>query len=108
MERTIAAASADLDPYRGVVFSLDPGAREDVVAVHEIRRTSRRNPAVSEIVRAIRRDVSAAHGLTLHHVILVPQNTIELTTSGKKRRARTRAAYLAGSLPAIETHDALA
>lgn len=108
VERTIAAASDDLDPYRGVVFSLDPGGREEVVAVHEIRRTSRRNAPVAEIVRAIRRDVSAAHGLTLHRVILVSNNTIELTTSGKKRRAQVRADYLAGKLPALEPHDALA
>ena len=110
IERTIAAARAELDPYRGVVFSVDVAGRENVVAVHEIKRTARHSPAVADIVRAIRKDVATVHGLTLHQVMLVPQGTIPLTTSGKKKRAQVRAEYLAGTLTidADEANHALA
>ena len=108
IERTIAVAREELDPHRGVVFSVDIGGRETVIAVHEVKRTARHAPAVTDIVRAIRKQVAAEHGLTLHHVILVPHGTIPLTTSGKKRRAQVRADYLAGTLEAMSTDDALA
>jgi acyl-CoA synthetase (AMP-forming)/AMP-acid ligase II len=101
IERTVAAASEALDPQRGVVFSADPGGDEQVVAVHEVRRTARRAAPLDDIVRTIRREVSARHGLTLHRVVLVPPCTIELTTSGKKRRGQVRADYLAGGLPTL-------
>ena len=47
IERTIGAASPALDPVRGVVFPVEIGGRERIVAVHEVRRAALREPRMS-------------------------------------------------------------
>ena len=101
IEQTIAASRPELDPQRGVVFSVDGVGREIVIAVHEVKREHRHAVPAADIVQAIRRQVAAVHGLTIHHVILAPPNTIPYTTSGKKMRTQVRAHYLAGALKTL-------
>ncbi|GDY33390.1 fatty acyl-AMP ligase [Gandjariella thermophila] len=54
----------------------------------------------AELRRAIRDAVAAAHGLTVHDVVLLKTGSLPFTTSGKLRRAECRARYRAGDLTA--------
>ena len=47
---------------------------------------------------AVQNAVANATGLTPHEVVVVPRGTIQLTTSGKLRRAAMREAFLTGAL----------
>jgi Acyl-CoA synthetases (AMP-forming)/AMP-acid ligases II len=47
----------------------------------------------------VRRRIRETAGLELDHVVLTPPGTIPRTTSGKVRRAETRAQFQAGMLP---------
>jgi acyl-CoA synthetase (AMP-forming)/AMP-acid ligase II len=102
IESTVAAASDQLDPVRGVVFGVEIEGRERVIAVQELRREARAKVAEDEVVRSIRRRVNAVHGLVLDQVLLVRPHTLPFTTSGKKQRTKVREAYLAGRLASDE------
>lgn len=76
-----------------VVFGVLSEARgtEDVAAVVETKLEGA--AALDELRERIRAAVSAATGLGLRHVLLVPPGGIEKTTSGKLARRATRARY---------------
>jgi len=65
-----------------------------VVAVLEARVAGR----AEEVMEQVRRRVRETAGLELDTVIVAPPGTIPRTTSGKVRRAETRARYEAGTL----------
>jgi fatty-acyl-CoA synthase len=78
-----------------VVFGLSHLDDADkVVAVLETRAGSRS----SEIEEAVRRRIRETAGLEVDHVVLTAPGTIPRTTSGKVRRAETRARFEAGTL----------
>jgi acyl-CoA synthetase (AMP-forming)/AMP-acid ligase II len=64
---------------------------EDIAAVAETKLADA--PALATLRERIRAAVTAATGLALRHVILVPPGGIEKTTSGKLARRATRARY---------------
>src|SRR5262249_30280404 len=98
LERTLEAASDSLRPGFGVVFGVEQGGEERVIAVHELAgKVSEHAKIAGDLVQA----VAARHGLRLHDAILVRPGTIPKTSSGKLRRAATRELYLAGRLEAI-------
>jgi acyl-CoA synthetase (AMP-forming)/AMP-acid ligase II len=97
----LEAAINQVDGVRegcAVVFGVLSDARgtEDLAAVVETRLTD--NAALDALRQRIRDAVSAATGLGLRHVLLVPPGGIEKTTSGKLARRATRARY-AEALP---------
>jgi fatty-acyl-CoA synthase len=67
---------------------------DEVVAVLEARASAR----ADEIIDAVRRRVRETAGLELDRVVVTPPGTIPRTTSGKVRRAETRARFEAGTL----------
>lgn len=67
---------------------------DQVVAVLETRTGGR----AAEIEDAVRRRIRETSGLDVDHVVLAPPGTIPRTTSGKVRRAETRARFEAGTL----------
>ena len=78
-----------------VVFGLTYPERPDqVVAVLEARAGQR----PTDIEEQVRRRIRETAGLHLDRVILTPPGTIPRTTSGKVRRAETRARLVAGTL----------
>ena len=83
-------------PISGVVvFGISHVEQADqVVAVLEARARVRS----VEIVEQVRRRVRETAGLELDHVVVTPPGTIPRTTSGKVRRAETRARFEAGTL----------
>jgi acyl-CoA synthetase (AMP-forming)/AMP-acid ligase II len=94
LESTIA----DLEGIRSsgvVVFAVNRLAEtEQVIAVLEARASA----TSIDIVDHVRRRVRETAGLELDRVVLAPPGTIPRTTSGKVRRAETRARFEAGTL----------
>jgi acyl-CoA synthetase (AMP-forming)/AMP-acid ligase II len=85
---------------RAAAFSVDcAGEGEQAVLVAEV---DERNPEErAELVRAIKRQVARAVGLTLHDVRLVRRGRIPRTTSGKVRRHELRERYRSGELESL-------
>ena len=78
-----------------VVFAVSrPESVDEVVAVLETRASGR----ADAIEEAVRRRIRETAGLELDRVVLTPPGTIPRTTSGKVRRAETRARLEAGTL----------
>jgi fatty-acyl-CoA synthase len=71
-----------------------PGAPDRVVMV--VERTSA--AAAGGLADAIRRRIGDEFGLYVDTVVLVPNGSIGRTTSGKVRRAATKAEYVGGTL----------
>jgi fatty-acyl-CoA synthase len=78
-----------------VVFGISrPEEADEVVAVLEARASF----APIDLVDRVQRRVRETAGLELDRVVVTPPGTIPRTTSGKIRRAETRARFEAGTL----------
>jgi fatty-acyl-CoA synthase len=94
----LESAIADVQGLRSsgiVVFGVDRIEEADqVIAVLEARGSL----APDDIVDRVRRRVRETAGLELDRIVVAPPGTIPRTTSGKVRRAETRARFEAGTL----------
>jgi fatty-acyl-CoA synthase len=94
----LESAIADLHgirPFGVVVFGISrPDEPDEVIAVLEARASM----TSEDIIDHVRRRVREAAGLELDRVVIAPPGTIPHTTSGKVRRAETRARFQAGTL----------
>jgi fatty-acyl-CoA synthase len=94
----LESAIADVDglPLAGVVvFGVNRLEESDhVIAVLEARASAQPD----DVAARVRRRVREAAGLELDHIVVAPPGTIPRTTSGKVRRAETRARFQAGTL----------
>ncbi|SHG69553.1 non-ribosomal peptide synthetase [Streptoalloteichus hindustanus] len=102
IESTVERSHPALRPGCCAVFQApDDGGVERVVVVQEVaRRADDVRPA--EVAAAVRRAVSARHGVAVDDVVLVATRTIPKTSSGKIQRRACRAAYLAGDLLRVD------
>ena len=93
----LESAIADLEGVRPsgvVVFGITrPTDADEVIAVLEARASTS-----ADMVDHVRRRVRETAGLELDRVVVAPPGTIPRTTSGKVRRAETRARFEAGTL----------
>lgn len=94
----LESAIADIEGFRRsgvVVFGVTRvDEADEVVAVLEARAS-----ATSDLVMdSVRRRVRETAGLEIDRIIVAPPGTIPRTTSGKVRRAETRARFEAGTL----------
>jgi acyl-CoA synthetase (AMP-forming)/AMP-acid ligase II len=71
-------------------------AADEVIAVLEARASA----SSDDLIDHVRRRVRETAGLELDRVVVAPPGTIPRTTSGKVRRAETRARFEAGTLTA--------
>ncbi|MER5209650.1 fatty acyl-AMP ligase [Streptomyces sp. NPDC002838] len=98
VEATAQEAHPAVRRDRLAAFAVPGTAGERVVVVAEHARSMNLAEIdVAELVRAVRRAVSARHGLRLADVVLVPPGTVARTSSGKVSRALTRERYLDGA-----------
>jgi fatty-acyl-CoA synthase len=82
-------------PSGVVVFGISRVEEADeVIAVVE----GRASLASHDFAERVRRRIRETAGLELDHVLVTPLGTIPRTTSGKVRRAETRARFEAGTL----------
>ena len=100
IEATVQRAHKRLRRDCGGVFTVEEDGRERLVIVQEIER--RKQGRLDEVFDAIRREVSAEHELGLDAIVLLKAGSVPKTSSGKIQRHACRAAYLAGSLDAID------
>lgn len=97
IETTVSGASAGLRKGGVAAFAIDAGEGERLVVVQEARR----NLAEAELAQALQaaRDaVVSNHGVLPFDIVLIEENTIAKTSSGKIRRFKVREKYLDGSL----------
>ena len=94
----LESAIADVQGVRPsgvVVFGISTlNDADKVIAVLEARASN----TTSDIEDHVRRRVRETSGLELDRVVVTPPGTIPRTTSGKVRRAETRARFEAGTL----------
>lgn len=97
LERTARRAHAALDALAGAAFSVDTGAAEELVLVHEAARAE----DAAAVAQAIAARIAEEHGLAPREVVLIRPATLPRTANGKVQRARCREAYLAGTLAVL-------
>ncbi|MCA1196448.1 fatty acyl-AMP ligase [Sphingomonas sp. R647] len=89
----------------GAVFSIQRNGEETVIALFEVERGTSRE-TMDEMIRAGMIAVADAQGLRLNDLILLAPGAIPRTTSGKVRRAASRARFLAGRLEPLLSYQA--
>ncbi|MEC3978423.1 fatty acyl-AMP ligase [Amycolatopsis sp. H20-H5] len=100
IEATAEQAHSAVRPHVAVAFSV-PVEDEGEAAVVVVERGRGIAPAAfapDEIEQAVRRAVSAQHGLAIRTVIVLAPGEVPRTSSGKVARSMCRAKYLAGLL----------
>lgn len=97
IELTVERSHPALRPGGGAAFSVEIAGEEGLVVVQEVERTRRRLD-VAEVAAAVRQAVASEHELQLHALALIKPRTLPRTTSGKVRRAKTKADFLGGTL----------
>ncbi|TDD01522.1 fatty acyl-AMP ligase [Nonomuraea deserti] len=106
IELTVSRCHPAVAAHRCVAFGhVDADDVERLVVVIEIAGGVARgaNADVSEIVKAVRREVSAGHDLAVSDVLLVKPGRLPKTTSGKIRRARCRELFSTGAFTEAPT-----
>jgi acyl-CoA synthetase (AMP-forming)/AMP-acid ligase II len=120
IERTVARSHPSLRAGSCAAFSIDADGQEQLVVAAELepryrpmgKQENRDNapgsnlqnrvlPDVENTVKAIRSAVSTYHDLRTYDIILLKTGSIFKTSSGKIQRHTCRAAYLAGTLNAL-------
>ncbi|MFB9323485.1 fatty acyl-AMP ligase [Cryptosporangium minutisporangium] len=99
VEVTVEEAHPVVGRHRVAAFSVSASDGEAMVVVAEVsRHATPDETALTDARTAIRRAVSARHGVPLHDVVLVDPNDVPRTSSGKIARSATRDRYLDGTL----------
>lgn len=117
VEAAAEAAHPALRENRCCAFSVDDDGAERLVVLAEVQPrygllrdgvpvdpaavARRQSYEVAEIEAAIRRAVTAEHGIRVSDVVLLRAGTLPFTSSGKLKRAECRERYRAG-IPAAE------
>jgi acyl-CoA synthetase (AMP-forming)/AMP-acid ligase II len=79
-------------------LSVDEGDAERLVVLAEVSFRQLKSPdADREVATAIRRAVTAEHGIAVSDVVLLRMGTLPFTSSGKIQRLECRARYQSGS-----------
>lgn len=100
IEYSICEADPHIKAQSSAVFEDDRDGERRIIAVIEADRELKRRFAELEkpLVRAVRRAVAEAHGITLHEVVFIAPTAMRKTTSGKIQRGLMRRLYQDGSL----------
>lgn len=96
IERTVEHASPRINAGEVAAFAVDLHGRERLIVVAEVERARRDD--WSDVIAAIRRDVTREHELPPDAVILVRFGSIPKTSSGKIQRHACREDFLADNL----------
>lgn len=99
IEATVEKASSKVIPGEVAAFAVELNGREQLVIVAEVERT--RRPDWSDVLTAIRRDVTAQHDLPPDGVVLIRFGSIPKTSSGKIQRHACKSEFLAGNLTVV-------
>jgi acyl-CoA synthetase (AMP-forming)/AMP-acid ligase II len=92
IESVAQAAHPALRANRAVAFSADDGDEEGVVILQEVK-ASLDSEQPHEAIGKIREAINRAHGIDPMEIVLLPRQTIALTSSGKLARWESRLAW---------------
>ena len=103
IEGTISAVTKG----RSVAISVpDDGGVEQLVAIVELKKRDESEEAAMQRIGVVKRELTAAisksHGLGVADLVLVPQGSIPITTSGKVRRRDCLQLYLRDQFARID------
>ncbi|MFD4138579.1 fatty acyl-AMP ligase [Streptomyces sp. NPDC058572] len=89
-----------LRPGCTAAFSVDGGVQgeQPVVVAETAPEAAGESEKITDLIRS---SIGAAHGLSVHDIVLVRPGTIPKTSSGKIQRHASREAYLAGTLSVV-------
>ncbi len=99
IEATVESASARIASGSVAAFGVEYAGRERLIVIAEAERARRDN--WSDVIQAIRSEVTAQHELPPDAVILVRFGSMPMTSSGKIQRHASREEFLAGKLNII-------
>ena len=102
IELTVEESHPALRPGCGAAFAIESKGEERLIVVHEVKQSYLRKLDVEEVVRSIRKAVTAEHDLQVYATVLVKTGSIPKTSSGKIRRNACRAGFMTGSLKVVE------
>jgi len=100
IEMTVEKASNKINAGEVAAFAADLAGRERLIVVAEVERVRRDD--WSDVIAAVRRDVTAEHDLPPDAVVLVRFGTIPKTSSGKIQRHACREEFLADKLQIVQ------
>lgn len=101
IESAAAASDPVLGTSIGAAFSFENESGSSIVLAQEVPRQIVSSEELTQLERAIRKEVGEQEGITLERVALVKFGSIPRTTSGKVRRQACRDLYLAGDLEVL-------
>lgn len=107
IEITVQKSHEALRIDAGAAFSIDVDGQERLVIAQEIERSHFRDYNEHEIFTAIRKAVSEAHELQVHHIVILFPQSILKTSSGKIQHLAMKAAYENGELKIVTQSDPL-
>jgi acyl-CoA synthetase (AMP-forming)/AMP-acid ligase II len=99
IEMTVEAADERLRNGSCAAFAVDIEGRERLIIVSEVERI--RKDDWSDVISAIRRDVTTVHDVAPDGIVLVRAGSIPKTSSSKIQRHACRNGFLDGSLLAV-------
>lgn len=105
LELAAERSHASLRPGHAAAFAMTGGARERLVMALEVTRHHRETDNES-VFSAVRRALAEREGVLPDMVVLVRQNGIPRTSSGKVQRRATRTMLSEGSLDLVARSDA--
>jgi acyl-CoA synthetase (AMP-forming)/AMP-acid ligase II len=95
IEHTVEQAHTAVRRHATAAFAVAGSAGELLVVLAE--RAKGAGPDLdAEVTAAVRSAVAAAHGITVHDLVLLDPGEVPRTSSGKISRSASRARYLAG------------
>ncbi|ARP81321.1 hypothetical protein CAL12_11035 [Bordetella genomosp. 8] len=105
IEAVVEAEVAQARKGRVAAFAVDTPDGEGIGLAAEIAPLQRKRHTPATLVRALGRAVALACGEPLAVAVLLEPGTLPKTSSGKLRRAATRAAWRSGTLHAYAIHE---
>jgi 8-amino-7-oxononanoate synthase/acyl carrier protein len=99
IEMTVERASERISPQGVAAFAVDLAGRERLIVVAEVERTRRED--WSDVIAAVRKEVTADHELPPDAVVLVRFGSMPKTSSGKIQRHACRQEFLDGTLQIV-------
>jgi len=99
IELTVERSSNRLQAGAVGAFAIDIEGRERLIVVSEVERARRKD--WSDVIQAIRRNVTAEHDLPPDGIVLVRFGSIPKTSSGKIQRHTCRDDFRDGSLSVV-------
>lgn len=103
IERTAEESHPGLRKGCNAAFSIDVHNENKVVLLQEMNSNYAvlQDCTFDEIYNSIRSAVAVNHGIQIHDIVLLKNNTLLKTSSGKIQRGACRAEYLSGGLSTI-------